>query len=169
MPVSYGVTGDDRHHDPNGLVVGGVTGAAVLGDGCPGLGAETVGLGRDVAEGQMLTYAEEARGAGRTWDEVAEALGIESTEDGQPRDEQAYLSCWSRADRCQARSRHGSIARQRGGPARPAGRGSPTTGRSSPIRTTSRAATPTPVPAGWQVWWLMARRAPRRIVTSRYK
>ena len=28
------VTGDDRHHDPNGLVVGGVTGAAVLGDGC---------------------------------------------------------------------------------------------------------------------------------------
>ncbi len=40
------VTGDDRHHDPNGLVVGGLTGAAALGDGCPGLDAETVGLGR---------------------------------------------------------------------------------------------------------------------------
>jgi hypothetical protein len=40
------VAGDDRDHDPNGLVVGGVTGAAVLGDGCPGLDAETVSLGR---------------------------------------------------------------------------------------------------------------------------
>ena len=39
----------------------------------------------------MRAYAEQARGAGRSWDDVAEALGIEATEDGEPRDEQAYL------------------------------------------------------------------------------
>ena len=36
---------------------------------------------------EMRAYAEQARGAGRSWDEVAEALGIEATEDGEPRDE----------------------------------------------------------------------------------
>ena len=54
-------------------------------------GVRAARLARDVAEGQLLRYAEEARGAGRTWDEVAEALGIEVTEDGEPRGEQAYL------------------------------------------------------------------------------
>jgi hypothetical protein len=36
----------------------------------------------------MQAYAEQARGAGRPWDDVAEALGIGVTEDGEPRDEQ---------------------------------------------------------------------------------
>lgn len=48
-------------------------------------------LARDVAKGRLLRYAEEARGAGRSWDEVAEALGIEATEDDEPRAVQAYL------------------------------------------------------------------------------
>ena len=60
----------------------------------PLAGVRAAVLARDVAEGQMLTYAEEARGTGRSWDEVAEvaeALRIESTEDDAPRAEQAYL------------------------------------------------------------------------------
>lgn len=57
----------------------------------PLAGVPAAMLARDVAVGEMRAYAEQARGAGRSWDEVAEALGIEATEDGQPRDEQAYL------------------------------------------------------------------------------
>jgi hypothetical protein len=49
-------------------------------------------LARNVALRELRIYAEQARGAGRTWDEIAEALGIEPTEGGgEPRDEQAYL------------------------------------------------------------------------------
>jgi hypothetical protein len=47
-------------------------------------------LARNVAVAQMRAYAEQARGAGRSWDDVAEALGIEATEGDEPRDEQAY-------------------------------------------------------------------------------
>jgi hypothetical protein len=53
-----------------------------------GIGAAL--LTRDVANAELRTYAEEARGAGRSWDEVGEALGIEPAADGEPRDEQAY-------------------------------------------------------------------------------
>ena len=49
------VAGDDRDHDANGLVVGGVTDAAVLGDGCAGLDAEAVGLGGDPLDGEVLS------------------------------------------------------------------------------------------------------------------
>ncbi len=57
----------------------------------PLVGVRAAVLARDVALGQMLTYAEEARGAGRSWDEVAEALGIEAREGGALRGEQAFL------------------------------------------------------------------------------
>ena len=57
----------------------------------PLAGVRAAVLARDVAEGQMLEYAEQARDAGRSWDEVAGAVGIEAAEDDQPRAEQAYL------------------------------------------------------------------------------
>ena len=57
----------------------------------PLAGVRAAVLARDVAAGELLGYAEQARGAGRTWDEVADALGIESTPEGKPRDEAAYL------------------------------------------------------------------------------
>lgn len=48
-------------------------------------------VARDVSLGELLRYAEQARGAGRSWDEIGEALVIEPTESGEPRDEQTYL------------------------------------------------------------------------------
>ena len=48
-------------------------------------------LARNVAVAQMQAYAEQARGAGRSWDDLAEALGIEATEGDAPRDELAFL------------------------------------------------------------------------------
>lgn len=57
----------------------------------PMAGVQAAVLARDVALGELVAYAEQARGAGRSWDEVAEALGIEATEDGEPRAEQVYL------------------------------------------------------------------------------
>ena len=57
----------------------------------PLAGVRAALLARNVALAQMRSYAEQARGAGRSWDDVAEALGIEATEDDEPRDEQAYL------------------------------------------------------------------------------
>jgi hypothetical protein len=57
----------------------------------PLAGVRAALLARDVAVAEMRAYAELARGAGWSWDDVAEALGIEATEDGEPRDEQAYL------------------------------------------------------------------------------
>jgi hypothetical protein len=56
----------------------------------PLAGVQAALLARSVAVAQMQAYAEQARGAGRSWDDVAEALGIEATEDDEPRDEQAY-------------------------------------------------------------------------------
>lgn len=56
----------------------------------PLAGVRAALLARNVAVAQMRAYAEQARGAGRSWDDVAEALGIEATEDDEPRDEQAY-------------------------------------------------------------------------------
>lgn len=57
----------------------------------PLAGIRAAVLARDIAVGQMLTYAEEARGAGRSWNGVAEALGIESREGDTPRGELAFL------------------------------------------------------------------------------
>jgi hypothetical protein len=57
----------------------------------PLAGVRAAVLARDVALAELRQYAEQARGAGRSWDDVAEALGIEATEDGEPRDEQTYL------------------------------------------------------------------------------
>lgn len=57
----------------------------------PLAGVQAALLARNVAVVQMRTYAEQARGAGHSWDDVAEALGIEASEDGESRDEQAYL------------------------------------------------------------------------------
>jgi hypothetical protein len=57
----------------------------------PLAGVRVALLARDVAVAEMRAYAEQARGAGRSWDDVAEALGIETMSDVEPRDEQAYL------------------------------------------------------------------------------
>ena len=57
----------------------------------PLAGVRAALLARNVAMAQMRVYAEQARGAGRSWDDVAEALEIEATEDSEQRDEQAYL------------------------------------------------------------------------------
>lgn len=57
----------------------------------PLAGVRAALLARNVAMTQMRAFAEQARGAGRSWDDVAEALGIESAEGDEPRDEQAYL------------------------------------------------------------------------------
>jgi hypothetical protein len=57
----------------------------------PLAGVRAAVLARNVAARQLRDYAEQARGAGRTWDEVAEALGIAADEDETPRDERAYL------------------------------------------------------------------------------
>ncbi len=56
----------------------------------PLAGVRAALLARNVAVAQMRAYAEQARGAGHSWDDVAEALGIEATEDDEPRAEQAY-------------------------------------------------------------------------------
>lgn len=57
----------------------------------PLTGVRAALLARNVAVAELRRYAEAARGAGRTWDEVAEALGIEASDDDAPRAEQAYL------------------------------------------------------------------------------
>jgi hypothetical protein len=57
----------------------------------PLAGVRAARLARDVAIGELRRYAEQARGAGRSWDDVAAALTIEPTTGGEPRDEQAYL------------------------------------------------------------------------------
>ncbi len=56
----------------------------------PLAGVRAARLARDVAIGELRTYAEQARGAGRTWDDIAEALNIDQGPDGEPRGEQAY-------------------------------------------------------------------------------
>jgi hypothetical protein len=53
-------------------------------------GVRAAVLARDVALAELRKYAEEARGAGHSWGDVAEALGIETSDGGDPRDEQAY-------------------------------------------------------------------------------
>jgi len=57
----------------------------------PLTGVRAALLARNVAVAELRRYAEAARGAGRSWDEVAEALGIEAPDDGEPRAEQAYV------------------------------------------------------------------------------
>ena len=57
----------------------------------PVAGVRAALLARNVAVAHMLAYAEQARGVGYSWVDIAEALGIEATEDDAPRDEQAYL------------------------------------------------------------------------------
>lgn len=57
----------------------------------PLTGVRAALLARNVAVAELRRYAEAARGAGRSWDEVAEALGIEASDDDEPRAEQAYL------------------------------------------------------------------------------
>ena len=57
----------------------------------PLAGVRAALLARNVAVAQMRAYADQARGAGHSWDDVAEALGIDATEDDEPRDEQAFL------------------------------------------------------------------------------
>jgi hypothetical protein len=57
----------------------------------PLTGVRAALLARNVAVAELRRYAEAARGAGRSWDEVAEALGIEASDDSEPRAEQAYL------------------------------------------------------------------------------
>jgi hypothetical protein len=47
-------------------------------------------LARDVANAELRTYAEQARGAGRSWGDVGEALGIAPPTDDAPPDERAY-------------------------------------------------------------------------------
>lgn len=57
----------------------------------PLAGVRAAVLARDVAVAEMRAYAQEARAAGRSWDDVAEALGIEPADDGESRAETAYL------------------------------------------------------------------------------
>ena len=57
----------------------------------PLAGVRAAVLARDIALGQLLAYTEDARGVGRSWDEVAEALGIEARESEAPRGELAFL------------------------------------------------------------------------------
>lgn len=58
----------------------------------PLAGVRAAVLARDVAVGALRTYAEQARGAGRSWDDIAAAVGLEPTQsEGELRDEQAYL------------------------------------------------------------------------------
>lgn len=51
----------------------------------PLAGVRAALLARNVAVAELWCYAEAARGAGRSWDEVAEALGIEASDDSEPR------------------------------------------------------------------------------------
>jgi hypothetical protein len=57
----------------------------------PLTGVRAAQVARNVAVAELRRYAEVARGVGRNWDEVAEALGIEESDDGESRAEQAYL------------------------------------------------------------------------------
>ena len=61
----------------------------------PGLDAPLAGVRaavivRDVAAGQLLGYVEAARGAGRSWYEIGEALGIDSDVSEEPRGAWAF-------------------------------------------------------------------------------
>lgn len=56
----------------------------------PLAGLRAAVLARDVAAGQMHTYVETARGAGRSWDDIGEALRIEAGESGATRGELAF-------------------------------------------------------------------------------
>lgn len=57
----------------------------------PLAGVRAALITRDLAIAEIRKYAEQDRGAGRTWDEVGEALAIPAMADGERRDEQAYL------------------------------------------------------------------------------
>lgn len=56
----------------------------------PLAGVRAAVLARNVAAGQMLDYAEAARGAGRTWDDIAHALGIDPERHDGPVGELAF-------------------------------------------------------------------------------
>lgn len=57
----------------------------------PLAGVRAARLARDVAIRELRRYAEQARGAGRGWEDVAAALNLdEQGPDDEPRDEQAY-------------------------------------------------------------------------------
>jgi hypothetical protein len=71
--------------------IAGMTVATPSGLDEPLAGVRAAVLARDVAAGQVRVYAEAARGAGRSWDEVGEALGIDADEYGEPRAELAFL------------------------------------------------------------------------------
>jgi hypothetical protein len=45
---------------------------------------------RNAATAEIRTYAEQARGAGRTWEEIAEALGLAADQFDEPRCELAF-------------------------------------------------------------------------------
>jgi hypothetical protein len=57
----------------------------------PLAGVRAALLARNVAARELRDYAEQARGAGRTWDDVAEALGISADEDDTLGGERAFL------------------------------------------------------------------------------
>lgn len=57
----------------------------------PLAGVRAAVLARDVALRALREYAEAARGVGRTWDDIAAAVGLAPTAgEGEPRDAQAY-------------------------------------------------------------------------------
>lgn len=56
----------------------------------PLAGLRAAQLAHDVAIAAMREYAEEARGAGSSWDDIAAVLAVEADED-EPRDERVYL------------------------------------------------------------------------------
>lgn len=57
----------------------------------PLAGVRAALLARNVAIRELRDYAEQARGVGQTWDDIAEALGLSAEEDDTPRDERAFL------------------------------------------------------------------------------
>lgn len=56
----------------------------------PLAGVRAAVLARNVAVGHLRAYAEAARGAGRSWDDIGEALGIDADEYSEPRGELAF-------------------------------------------------------------------------------
>lgn len=65
--------------------------STVLQDVEPLAGVRAAVLARDVAARQIREYAEQARGDGRSWDDIATALGVEGGEGSVSRGERAYL------------------------------------------------------------------------------
>lgn len=57
----------------------------------PLAGVRAAALARNVTLSELRTYAEHARGSGRSWDDIAAALEVESATGDEPRGQKVYL------------------------------------------------------------------------------